>query len=299
MNEALRTRAGLLTGTLSVVVMFLLAACQPIVDPAQLEAQQGGATPEATTEAVAEPAQAAAEPTAEATEEQSVDVGPAQATVNTRSLRVRQEPSEDSKQVASIKQGEIFDVLGISSDGSWLQLALPEVEGGQGWVSTSFLTLQGDITNIQITEVGGAVAATPEAGAEITPTVQPEEEAGATPSAQPEATSAVTSTVQPEQEAEATPTAQSEEGSAATEIIQGVAQPAPGYALVVINGNDALRVRSAPTADEDNKVGNVRNGEAYKVLEISDDGKWVRIDVPALNLENGGWVSAEFVVLGK
>ena len=46
----------------------------------------------------------------------------------------------------------------------------------------------------------------------------------------------------------------------------------------------------------DNKVGNVFDGETYNVLEISEDGAWVRIDVPQLGLENGGWVSSEYVI---
>lgn len=355
MNEALRTRAGLLTGSLSVAAMLLLAACQPIVDPAALSAQAGSATPEATTEATAEaveePAETAAgattpepttEATEEATEEPSLDVEPATATVNTRSLRVRQEPNEASEQIASIREGDTYDVLGISSDGNWIQLALPEVDGGEGWVSTGFVTLQGDITNIQTTAVIDSEATAPGASeaeapadaeaepeatataapeeeevAEATPTAEPEEEAVATPEAE------ATATAEPEEEAVATPEAEEEvvatpEAEEETDaeavatpapveeadntgivIVDGVAQPAPGYALVVIDGTDALRVRSAPTTAEDNKVGNVRNGEAYQVLEVSPDGAWVRIDVPALNLEDGGWVSADFVVIGE
>ena len=48
-----------------------------------------------------------------------------------------------------------------------------------------------------------------------------------------------------------------------------------------------------------NKIGNVFYGEVYAVLEISEDGQWMRIDVPELDPENGGWVSAEYVVLGE
>lgn len=335
MNEALRTRAGLLTGSLSVAAMLLLAACQPIVDPALLPAQSGSATPEATAEATAEAveeptadaepaadaesateAAAGAESTADAestaepaAEEPSLDVEPATATVNTRSLRVRQEPNEASEQVASIKDGETFDVLGISSDGNWIQLALPEVDGGGGWVSTGFVTLQGDITNIKTTAVIDSEAeaeesATDESEAEpeATATAAPEEEsAEATSTAEPEEGAAATPEAEEETDAdaEATATPQPEAGATGIVIVDGVAQPAPGYALVVIDGNDALRVRSAPTAEEDNKVGNVRNGEAYEVLEVSPDGNWVRIDVPALKLEDGGWVSADFVVIGE
>ncbi|RIK52288.1 MAG: hypothetical protein DCC57_10165, partial [Chloroflexi bacterium] len=75
---------------------------------------------------------------------------------------------------------------------------------------------------------------------------------------------------------------------------------APALGYVTINSGDTpLRVRSAPTTEEDNKVGNVYDGEIYRVLEVSEDGQWVRIDIPELNLENGGWVSAEFVIMGQ
>ena len=74
----------------------------------------------------------------------------------------------------------------------------------------------------------------------------------------------------------------------------------PAAGLVLINSEDLpLRVRSAPTAEEDNKIGNVFHGEVYEFLEISEDGQWVRINVPELDPENGGWVSSEYVVLGK
>ena len=83
----------------------------------------------------------------------------------------------------------------------------------------------------------------------------------------------------------------------ATEVEPPVETPAAGF--VAINTRTPLRVRSAPTTEEDNKIGNVFYEEVYAVLEISEDGQWVRIDVPELDPENGGWVSAEYVVLGE
>ena len=72
--------------------------------------------------------------------------------------------------------------------------------------------------------------------------------------------------------------------------------PEAGLGTVTISSDLPLRVRSEPTTAVDNKVGNVFDGETYNVLEISEDGAWVRIDVPQLGLENGGWVSSEYVI---
>ena len=74
--------------------------------------------------------------------------------------------------------------------------------------------------------------------------------------------------------------------------------PSDAAALALIETPLPLRVRSAPTDAEDNKIGNVFNGESYPVLEISEDGLWVKIDVPEL-AEDGGWVSSEYVILGE
>ena len=94
--------------------------------------------------------------------------------------------------------------------------------------------------------------------------------------------------------AEATPAATEEPAAEATPA--PTEEPAGDLGTVTINSDLPLRVRSEPTAEVDNKVGNVFDGETYTVLEVSADGAWVRIDVPQLGLENGGWVAAEYVV---
>jgi hypothetical protein len=59
-----------------------------------------------------------------------------------------------------------------------------------------------------------------------------------------------------------------------------------------------LRVRSEPTAEVENKIGSVYNLEVYTVLEVSEDGLWVRIETPQFP-EGSGWVAAEFVVYNE
>jgi uncharacterized protein YgiM (DUF1202 family) len=82
----------------------------------------------------------------------------AKATVSARSLRVRAEPSPDAEVVGGIKEGEEYDVIGLSSDGEWVQLAVPAIPGGQGWVSANFVSVQGAITGATITEAATAAA---------------------------------------------------------------------------------------------------------------------------------------------
>lgn len=279
-------RLPLLLGLIALV--FALAACQPIQDPRLLE--QGGAE-------AAQPA-----------EEGIPGVGPATATITADSLRVRSAPSDNAEVVTGAREGENYPVLAISSDGAWLQLEIERAPEGNGWVASSFVTLEGDITNIPTVEVADVLA---EAGVEpsAAPTAEPTEEAveeaaaEATPEATPESAEEITSTV--DITATETVTAVEEmtatEEVTATETTTATAEaeaPALGYVTINSDGTP-LRIRSAPTTEEDNKVGNVFDGEIYRVLEVSEDGLWVRIDVPELNLENGGWVSAEFVIMGQ
>jgi uncharacterized protein YgiM (DUF1202 family) len=108
----------------------------------------------------------------------------AKATVSARSLRVRADPRPDAEVIGGIKEGEEYDVIGLSSDGEWVQLAVPAIPGGQGWVSANFVSVQGAITGATITEAATAVAvslptATPRAAPQIaaapgTATVQTE-----------------------------------------------------------------------------------------------------------------------------
>jgi uncharacterized protein YgiM (DUF1202 family) len=280
------------------------------------------------------------------------------ATISTRSLRVRSTPTDDGDIIGGVRQGDSYPVVGISSDGAWIELEIPDVDGGAGWVSASLVTLVGDITNITITDVAEFAE---EPAAEETPTEETaeeeaaseeeaaaedetaaeetvaeeataeegDEEAAAEESATPEPaaeeTAAEETTEEPAVEA-STPVTATEETTAtveaapdeapiaeSTDITETIAitdagetteEPAtteatpaaPSLGTVTINADPPLRVRSSPTTEEDNKVGNVFNGETYTVLEISEDGLWVRIDVPQLGLEDGGWVSAEFVV---
>jgi len=77
-----------------------------------------------------------------------MEEGGAMATIATRSLRVRQLPDENSEVVAGVAEGESYRVLALSDDGLWIQLAIESAVEGNGWVSTNFVTVEGDITDL-------------------------------------------------------------------------------------------------------------------------------------------------------
>jgi len=146
-------------------------------------------------------------------------------------------------------------VVGLSSDGLWVELAIDKAPGGAGWVSANFVTVQGSITDVKITKVGADQTTTPSATPAVTVTTQ------------------TTVTVAP---------------------------PAPGMATVKTAG-PRLRVRSQPSADAP-IVGYAYTGESYRVVGKSDDGKWIQIAGSTIGKgenPNGGWVSAEFLVIGQ
>jgi uncharacterized protein YgiM (DUF1202 family) len=190
------------------------------------------------------------------------------ATVTARSLRVRAQPSESAAVVAGIREGEQYEVIGRSSDGLWLELAIPQVAQGSGWVSANFVTVAGAITDTEVANAPTA-AATPTKAATPVATEAPAEEA-----ATPVATEA------PAEEAVA------------------MTPPAAGFALVTAEGA-RLRVRAEASTDAA-IVGWVQPGETVPVVEVSADGLWVKIGpMPGTQNPNGGWVSAEFLLLGR
>ena len=111
------------------------------------------------------PALPTATPTAERTAAPAVgdEATPAMATVTIPGLRVRQAPSETSAVTAGIRQGESYPVVGISTDGEWLQLAIPQAAEGRGWVNVNLVSVAGDITGAAIVDPQ-TVQASPLAG---------------------------------------------------------------------------------------------------------------------------------------
>lgn len=287
-----------------VLTVALMAACQPITaeDMQSALAGQPGALvptprPAATEEAAAEGAEDAGDS--------------AMATVTAPSLRVRAQPIESAEVVAGIREGEQYEVIGRSSDGLWLELAIPQAAQGSGWVSTNFVTVAGSITDAEVTaaptaaptvaptptEVAKEPVATEPVATEPVVTETPATETAATETPTEEATEA------PAEEAVTTETPTEEAATpAATEVpseeASTVTPPTAGFALVTAEGA-RLRVRAEASTDAE-IIGWVQPGETVPVVELSADGLWVKIGpMPGTQNPDGGWVSAEFLVLGQ
>lgn len=69
-------------------------------------------------------------------------------TVNVGALNVRNAPDTTAPVITQIRRGEIYPVVGRTGDNAWTQIT---VAGQTGWVSSQFLTLNGDINRVPIT----------------------------------------------------------------------------------------------------------------------------------------------------
>ena len=274
---------------LGLLLALMLGGCV-IPSPA------GATTPTTATPVAEEEATVAPTEVAPAVAETSV----ATATVSTRSLRVRAEPNETAEVVAGINEGEIYNVIGLSSDGLWVQLEIPAAASGNGWVSANLVTLQGAITDAVITEVPTSTSVTTDTTPAATDVVT-------TTTDTAPVTETVTATdvmTTPESAPVTTDITTTDTVTATTDVTATgtttATTPAPGYALVSTDGI-RLRVRSEPNVDAE-IVGYVYDGESYRVLDSSADGLWVMLagaeQTPTDN-PNGGWVSAEFLLIGQ
>jgi len=308
---------------LLVFIALLAGACiRPPTDGTPA-AETPTAVAETATPAASETVTATVAATTTATSSATTS-GAAKATVSVNSLRVRALPDDTSAIVSGIKQGEVYNVIGLSSDGLWVQLEIPQATGGMGWVSANFVTVEGSITDINITPVTGsatvtATTATTETGmmtetGAMTETPAATDTIGVTETGAMTTTPAMTDTTT----VTATPTATEAGTMTSTTEMTGTMEmtgttemtgtasmtttvvPAPGMAVVTTSGA-RLRVRSEPNADSQ-IVGYAYNGETYQVLALSADGQWVQI---AGSTEgkgenpNGGWVAAQFLVIGQ
>jgi N-acetylmuramoyl-L-alanine amidase len=144
---------------------IFLGACQPA---ALLSNTAGGMRESATTGGTAASAAAAGE----LADAGRVGEG-ATATVTARSLRVRSAPNETAEVVAGIKEGEQYSVLGLSGDGLWAELEIPQAPGGSGWVSINFVSVAGPITDAATSDAALTPVPTPQAGYAVIQPVSP------------------------------------------------------------------------------------------------------------------------------
>lgn len=246
----------LLTFVPFVLAALLFAGCLPMENMANL--QMGDAMAEEPSDEMAESSEG------EMSESESMEAmgDGATATIATRSLRVRQSPDESAEVVYGVSEGETFQLMGVSDDGQWVQIAIADAPDGNGWVSANFVTVSGALEG----STGDAPI--------LEPTPAPEEEAMESEAMEEDAM----------------------DGDAMAEIVA----PEAGYALVTTDGT-RLRVRGEPNTEAE-IVGYVYNGETYQLLGVSDDGVWVNIagsEEGVSDNPEGGWVSAEFLIIGK
>lgn len=146
----------ILRGLLSAMVVVLLAGCGGIPLPVPM----GGFSQPSAEDILPTP-----EPTLDPL---TVVEGGVMATISTRSLRVRSAPDDNSDVVAGVAEGESYRVVALSEDGLWVELALNNAEVASGWVSTNFVTVEGELTSLNATP-----EATPAAGSNVGITLVP------------------------------------------------------------------------------------------------------------------------------
>lgn len=261
--------------TILVMVGSAVAACQPITADNMASALAGQPVEVRT------PLLGAATSIAAATAAPASLEDGAIATVTATSLRVRAQPSTSAEVVAGIRQGEQYRVIGRSSDGLWLELTVPRAASGRGWVSSNFVTVSGSIADVPVSTVLAPAPTATRTEEVVSAEIPAEEAAEPAPTPLPEEEAAVPA-----------PTA------APAEESSNVVAPEPGFALVIAEGA-RLRVRAEPST-ESAIVGWLQPGEIIAVEEVSGDGLWVRVPgVPGTQNLTGGWVLAEFLVIGQ
>lgn len=154
-------RSQALTVGVLLILVLLLSGCYVAPDGSLVYV-----TPAPAGETTDESAESTTEEIIEPTEPITLT-----ATVNTRSLRVRQAPDTESPIVAGLREGTTVTVVARNDDIQWLQIEVPDVET-LGWVAAEYLIVDGDPTGLPVpgTEEESAVA---EAVATDTPVPTP------------------------------------------------------------------------------------------------------------------------------
>jgi Bacterial pre-peptidase C-terminal domain/Bacterial SH3 domain len=117
-----------------------------------------------------------------------------------REIPVRLGPNSSYPLVTSIPMGDQLPIIGISEDGGWYQISLPD--GSKGWVTaaSALVTTYGDLRSVPVALAPTNTptdTATPTATATLTSTPTPTNTATNTPTATATATATTTSTSTP------------------------------------------------------------------------------------------------------
>ena len=144
----------LLLAGFMLLTVLLLAGCgrekaEPTATPTKTpvtQGQSGEAAPATATPETAAVAPAAQETPASTPAQPEAQAAPTEATQKTVAiitaslLNVRSEPNASGQLLQTVEQGQQYDVIGRSQDGSWIQLGADSRE--IGWVSSEFVDIQ-------------------------------------------------------------------------------------------------------------------------------------------------------------
>ena len=69
----------------------------------------------------------------------------------TANVNIRSGPSTEYLKIGVLQEGQTAEVLGVSPDGGWWVIKIPEAANGQGWVSGQYVTAQ-NVENVPVVQ---------------------------------------------------------------------------------------------------------------------------------------------------
>ena len=113
-----------------------------------------------TTEEVSPTATAGATPVPEQ-EQATPEIGPVQAEVVAAALNVREGPGMNYTSIGTAAKGDVFDITGVSANGSWLQIVT--AAGEPGWISgrPDYTRVLGSLDTVPAVEPQAPASASP------------------------------------------------------------------------------------------------------------------------------------------
>lgn len=231
-------------------------------------------------------------------------------------------PGEDNQIVARMSAGQTAEVRGVSRDGLWWQINIPNGQAGLGWVAQSDVIAE-NIENVPVVDPDlqptVQVTTTPESSAIVTANTNVNIRSA------PDVISEIVGLFETGQVADVLginfnrswwyiriPDTESDRGWVSNDFV--TAENADNVPVVDENGNPIggelpiptpipgqpaltalvnLNIRSSPNVGSD-LIGLLNQGQSAQVVGQTSDGAWWAINIPSA--DNGrGWVSADYV----
>ena len=67
-------------------------------------------------------------------------------------LNVRAGPGTNYEIVAKAAGGVVFNAIGRNEEGNWIQVSVADLPSGYGWVSTDYVTVEGQLEQLPVVE---------------------------------------------------------------------------------------------------------------------------------------------------